>query len=176
MCDIQEKVNIVSLYQAGNAIYDLFDKVTVIAEGQVIYYGPRQDARLYFEDLGFVHMEGANTADYLTAVTEMAERQVRPESKGKVPNTASEFASAYRQSDMAHRMQLELDNHLADQADTEARTLAVLEATDMKKNKGASRKSPQVSNFGVQLKGALIREYQQRWGDKWCVTSCGPRL
>lgn len=167
MCDIQNKVNIVSLYQAGNAIYDLFDKVTVIAEGQVIYYGPRQEARSYFENLGFVHMEGANTADYLTAVTAMAERQVRPEMHGKVPNTAFEFAAAYRHSEIAQRMRLELDNHMSNLSDNEAKTSAVLEAVDMKKNKGVSRKSPQVTTFGVQLKGALIREYQQRWGDKW---------
>lgn len=69
LADIQRNTMVVSLYQGGNGIYDLFDKVTVIAEGRVIYYGPRAEARSYFEDLGFVPPEGGNTADFLTAVT-----------------------------------------------------------------------------------------------------------
>lgn len=67
--DVERNTTVVSLYQAGNGIYDLFDKVTVIAEGRVIYYGPRSEARKYFEDLGFVHPDGGNTADFLTSVT-----------------------------------------------------------------------------------------------------------
>lgn len=53
LADIQHKTMAISLYQAGNAIYDLFDKVMVIAEGRCIYFGPRSNAQAYFEDLGF---------------------------------------------------------------------------------------------------------------------------
>ena len=35
--------------QAGNHVYDLFDRVLVLAEGQCIYYGPRSTAKSYFE-------------------------------------------------------------------------------------------------------------------------------
>ncbi|OQD88621.1 hypothetical protein PENSOL_c069G07387 [Penicillium solitum] len=54
IADEQRKTIIASLYQAGNAIYDQFDKVMVIAAGQTIYYGPRHLARPYFEEMGFV--------------------------------------------------------------------------------------------------------------------------
>ena len=167
MCDNQAKVNVVSLYQAGNAIYNLFDKVTVIAEGHVIYYGPRTAAREYFENLGFVHLDGANTADFLTAVTALDERKVRPDYDGPVPNTAAEFAAVYQRSDMARNMRQELEAHLADTAELDANTSSVKERVEEKKNKGVSSKSPQITGFGAQLKSALIREYQQRWGDKW---------
>lgn len=53
----------VSLYQAGNQVYELFDKVMVIAAGQCIYWGPVQDARPYFESLGFECPPGQNVAD-----------------------------------------------------------------------------------------------------------------
>jgi ATP-binding cassette subfamily G (WHITE) protein 2 (SNQ2) len=167
MSNVRNKINVVSLYQAGNAIYELFDKVTVIAEGQVIYYGPRSEARGYFEALGFEHMDGANTADYLTAVTALAERKVNPNHVGQVPNSAAEFAEAYRQSDVAARMRRELDDR--DMQKVEAQTSALLEVMDTRRNKGVSRRSPYVVNFGEQLKANLIREYQQRWTDKWCV-------
>lgn len=167
--DIGKKINVVSLYQAGNAIYDSFDKVTVVAEGQVIYYGPRQEARGYFEALGFEHLDGANTADYLTAVTALAERKVRPGFTGTVPNTASEFAAVFRHSELAARMQAELTAHEANVSQIDNQTRSVLHVRDERRNKGVPRQSPNVANFGVQLKAALIREYQQRWSDKWYV-------
>ena len=50
--DILHDTVAVSLYQAGNGIFDQFDKILVIAEAQVIYYGRRSDVRGYFEDMG----------------------------------------------------------------------------------------------------------------------------
>lgn len=57
---------IVTTYQAGNGIYDLFDKVLVLDEGKQIYYGPMKEAKPFMENLGFVCVEGANVADFLT--------------------------------------------------------------------------------------------------------------
>lgn len=58
LCDVQRDTAVITVYQAGNGIYDCFDKVTAIADGRVIYYGPRDQARGYFEDMGFVHPDG----------------------------------------------------------------------------------------------------------------------
>lgn len=162
LSDVANKVNVVSLYQAGNGIYDQFDKVTVIAEGRVIYYGPRSEARGYFENLGLEHMDGANTADYLTAATALQERCIIPGFKGSVPRTAAEFAQAYEQSEVAQRMRKEIDHY--NQGDSTERTL---EAVRSRKSKWVSSQSPQKAPYLVQIQIALIREYQQRWGDQW---------
>jgi ABC-type multidrug transport system ATPase subunit len=69
---------VATLYQAGNSLYDLFDKVLVLDAGKQIYYGPGRMAKTYFEDLGFVCPPGVNTADFLTSVTVPTERQVKP--------------------------------------------------------------------------------------------------
>lgn len=45
---------IVTLYQAGNGIYDLFDKVLVLDEGEQVFYGPREQARPFMESQGFI--------------------------------------------------------------------------------------------------------------------------
>lgn len=66
MTDIFGLSSILTLYQAGNGIYDLFDKVLVLDHGQEVYYGPTSKAKGFFEDLGFVCAEGANVADFLT--------------------------------------------------------------------------------------------------------------
>ena len=65
MTDAMGIATIFTLYQAGNGIYDLFDKVLVLDEGKQVYYGPMEQARPFMESQGFVCLEGANVADYL---------------------------------------------------------------------------------------------------------------
>ena len=50
--DTSKLTTIMSLYQAGESIFDLFDKVCVIYEGQMAYFGPAHQARQYFTDMG----------------------------------------------------------------------------------------------------------------------------
>jgi ABC-type multidrug transport system ATPase subunit len=102
--DENSKTIIATMYQAGNGIYDKFDKILVLADGRVTYYGPRHLARGYFEDLGFACPKGANIADFLTSVTVLTERIVLSGMEGKVPNTAAEFETAYRQSAIYTKM------------------------------------------------------------------------
>jgi ATP-binding cassette, subfamily G (WHITE), member 2, SNQ2 len=61
--------SIVTLYQAGNDIYELFDKILVLENGEQLFYGPKDAARPFFEDLGFICADGASIADYLTGKT-----------------------------------------------------------------------------------------------------------
>jgi ATP-binding cassette, subfamily G (WHITE), member 2, SNQ2 len=52
MTDISNRTTFVTLYQAGEGIYRLMDKVLVIEEGRMIYQGPASDAKAYFEVRG----------------------------------------------------------------------------------------------------------------------------
>ena len=90
--------SIVTLYQAGNGIYDVFDKILVIDEGAQIYYGPMRQARPFMEELGFVCRDGANVADFLTGVTVPTERVIKDGFEDKFPRNAAEIRSAYEQS------------------------------------------------------------------------------
>jgi ATP-binding cassette subfamily G (WHITE) protein 2 (SNQ2) len=167
LSDTERNATIVSLYQAGNGIYNLFDKVTVIAEGRVLYYGPRAEARGYFEDLGFVCMDGANVADFLTAVTATNERKIRDDHEGKVPTTAAEFSDIYRNSETAKRMYDELERHLSDEESRRQETEHTQAAVQQQKSKLAPKGRPEKVSFFEQVRAALIRDYQQRWGDQW---------
>jgi ATP-binding cassette, subfamily G (WHITE), member 2, SNQ2 len=95
---------VATMYQAGNGIYNKFDKVLVLADGCVIYYGPANTSQRYFESLGFVCPKGANVADFLTSVTVTTERVIAPGFEGKVPNTPQEFERAYRGSSVCRHM------------------------------------------------------------------------
>lgn len=160
------KINVVSLYQAGNSIFNLFDKLMVIADGQVIYYGLRTDARQYFEALGFEHMQGANTADYLTSVTSMVERRVKPGFEHCAPGSAAQFAAIYAGSDVRRRMDAELAAHTLKRDQVTRDTQEAFAAVQRAKSRGAPQSWPSISPFASQVKAALLREYQQRWGDQ----------
>ncbi|KAL6405431.1 ABC multidrug transporter [Ilyonectria robusta] len=98
------KTIIATLYQAGNGIYDQFDKVLVLAEGRQIYYGSEIEAKCYFENLGFVCPPGSNISDFLTSVTVPTERIIQPGCEGSVPTTADEFEQCYKSSNTFKKM------------------------------------------------------------------------
>jgi ATP-binding cassette, subfamily G (WHITE), member 2, SNQ2 len=58
---------IVSIFQAGESLYELFDKVCVIYDGRMAYFGPANKARQYFMDLGYEPANRQTTADFLVA-------------------------------------------------------------------------------------------------------------
>ncbi|KAG5649285.1 hypothetical protein H0H81_004854, partial [Sphagnurus paluster] len=43
---------IASIYQAGESLYRLFDKVCLVYEGKMAYFGPADQAKQYFLDMG----------------------------------------------------------------------------------------------------------------------------
>ena len=112
--DEQQKSIVATLYQAGNGIFDQFDKVLVLAEGREIYYGPAVEAKQYFQDMGFRYPPGANIADFLTSVTVYTEREVIPGFEASVPLTAEEFERRYKESAMFKRMKESLASRSAD--------------------------------------------------------------
>jgi ATP-binding cassette, subfamily G (WHITE), member 2, SNQ2 len=59
---------IASIYQAGETLYELFDKVCLIYEGKMVYFGPAANARQYFVDMGYEPAERQTTPDFLVSV------------------------------------------------------------------------------------------------------------
>ena len=90
----------VALYQAGESLYDLFDKVILIDEGKCLYYGSSEKAVAYFEDLGFFRPARWTTADFLTSVSDPHERQVREGWEDRIPRSAEQFEAAFKKSHM----------------------------------------------------------------------------
>jgi ATP-binding cassette subfamily G (WHITE) protein 2 (PDR) len=80
-------------------VRQVFDKVTVLYEGQQIYFGDTKRARQFFVDMGFDAPEQATTPDFLTSLTNVEERRARPGFENRVPKTPAEFAAAWKASD-----------------------------------------------------------------------------
>ena len=85
MTDVCGRTTLITLYQAGEGIYDLMDKVLVMDEGRMLYQGPAHEAKQYFVDLGFHCPPRQTTADFLTSVCDLNARQFRPGFEARAP-------------------------------------------------------------------------------------------
>jgi ATP-binding cassette subfamily G (WHITE) protein 2 (SNQ2) len=90
----------VALYQAGESLYDAFDKVILIDEGRCCYFGSTEDAAAYFEGLGFERPPRWTTADFLTSVTGEHERRTKPGWENRIPRSSEQFEQAYKNSEI----------------------------------------------------------------------------
>ena len=88
----------VALYQAGESLYDLFDKVLLIHEGRCCYFGPADRAADYFKNLGFHQPDRWTTADFLTSVTDDHERHIKDGYEDRIPRTGAQFGKAFADS------------------------------------------------------------------------------
>ncbi|KAJ5192616.1 hypothetical protein N7449_008758 [Penicillium cf. viridicatum] len=164
MTDVLGLSTIVTLYQAGNGIYEHFDKVLVLDEGKQIFYGPQQEAVPFMEDLGFMRGFGSNRADFLTGVTVPTERLIAPSYGDKFPRTADDILAVYEGSLIKSKMLAECTYPESEKA---AENTAVFkEAVAWEKHRGLSKNSPVTLDFVSQVKAAVIRQYRIMWGDK----------
>ncbi|CAG8905870.1 unnamed protein product [Penicillium egyptiacum] len=107
--ELLQSTVLVSLYQAPQEAYDLFDQVTVLYEGRQIFFGQTAEARAYFEELGFECPERQTTPDFLTSMTSPKERLVRPGFEDKAPRTATEFEERWKKSHQHHQLMLRIE-------------------------------------------------------------------
>lgn len=155
-------------YQAGESIYELFDKVLVLDEGRQVFYGKPSEARAYFESLGYNPLPRQSTADYLTGCTDPNERQFAPgRSALTVPSTPQMLEDAYLDSrhsrdmvDSREKYKLHMETEKADQE-------AFREAVISDKKKGVSQKSPYTLGFAAQVRALTVRQFQMRLQDKF---------
>ncbi|RMZ87573.1 hypothetical protein DV736_g5212, partial [Chaetothyriales sp. CBS 134916] len=176
LTDVTGSSSIVTLYQAGNGIFNLFDKVLgefallwntssrVLDEGKEIYYGPMKTAVPFMESLGFYCDDAANVADYLTGVTVPSERQILPGFDDRFPRTADEIRTAYQKSDIRAEMESELNYYLSDLAKADTEEFCLAKAHE--KHKSLPKSSSLTVSFRSQLYACVVRQYQIIWGDK----------
>lgn len=155
-------------YQAGESIYELFDKVMVLDKGRQVYFGPPSAARAYFEGLGYKSLPRQSTPDYLTGCTDPNERQFAPDrSEHDVPTTPEQLEEAFRKSDFAREMYDSLEKYKVkmehDKEDQEAFRAAV----EADKKRGVSKKSPYTQGFMNQVRVLVVRQFQMRLQDRF---------
>ncbi|ELU37955.1 ABC transporter [Rhizoctonia solani AG-1 IA] len=164
--DVGNTTTIVTIYQAAESLYRLFDKVCVIYEGKQIYFGPADSARQYFMDMGWEPANRQTTADFLVAVTDPLARTPRSGWKDRVPRTAEEFATRWIEStegrasrEEAHEYMRAPQDHL-DKHHQNYKVSARAERADH-----MSRKSAYTVSIAMQVRAIILRRLQIIRGD-----------
>ncbi|CAG8892652.1 unnamed protein product [Penicillium egyptiacum] len=157
---------IVALYQASESLFELFDKVILIEDGKCSFFGPIQDAKAYFEGLGFECPPRWTTPDFLTSVSDPHARRVKDSCHDRIPRNAAEFQAQYRKSDTYKR-------NLADVESFEG------DIEGQKQEREAARRKAKRKNFTIsfykQVMTLTYRQFLVMFGDresliaKWSV-------
>ncbi|KUI69409.1 ABC transporter CDR4 [Cytospora mali] len=155
----------VSIYQAPQSAYDLFDKAAVLYEGRQIFFGPAGEAKQYFINLGFECPPRQTTPDFLTSMTSPLERIVRPGFEDRAPRTPDEFAAAWIASKEYKRLQGEIEEykvaHPIDGPDAELFRAHRRE----QQAKRQRAKSPYTLDYWQQVQLCLWRGWKRLTGD-----------
>ncbi|PWY82966.1 ABC drug exporter AtrF [Aspergillus heteromorphus CBS 117.55] len=167
MTDVSKRTTLVTLYQAGESIYELMDKVMVIDSGRMLYQGPANEARQYFVNLGFFCPEQSTTADFLTSLCDPNARQFQPGREASTPRTPEELESVFRQSEAYKRILDDVSGYEKQLQDTNQESTRRFEkSVAQSKSKTVSKKSPYTVSLVRQVAACVQREFWLLWGDK----------
>lgn len=164
---IMGKTHAVAVYQASQAIYDLFDRVVVLYSGKQIYFGPARKARAYFEEMGWHCPQRQTTGDFLTSITNPSERVAQEGFERKVPRTPEEFETYWLESAQFARLQKEMQAYEQEfPAGEDAGYHALRQAKEVQQVKHQRKKSPYVVSVTMQVRLNAKRAAQRIWGDR----------
>ncbi|KAG5982033.1 ZEB2-regulated ABC transporter 1 [Claviceps digitariae] len=155
----------VSIYQAPQSAYDLFDKVVVLYEGRQIFFGRADEAKQYFMNLGFECPARQTTPDFLTSMTSSIERVVRPGFEGRAPRTPDEFAAAWKSSAEYKALKTEIEEYKEAHPVDGPDALAFRQARRAQQAKGLRKKSPFTLSYSQQIELCLWRGWRRLMGD-----------
>ena len=156
----------VAIYQASQAIYDLFDKAIVLYEGRQIYQGPTDAAKAYFEEMGWFCPKRQTTGDFLTSVTNPQERKPRDGYERRVPRTPDEFERYWRASPQYAAVLAEIKQH-EEQFPIGGQVIQEFQESHRAMQAKHTRKaSPYTISIPMQIKLCTKRAYQRLWNDK----------
>ncbi|KAM0191029.1 hypothetical protein ACHAPI_009093 [Fusarium lateritium] len=165
--NLYKTTTFVSLYQASENIYDLFDKVMVIDEGRQVYFGPAASARSYFESLGFAPRPRQTSADYLTGCTDSWEREYAPgRSEENAPHDSESLTQAFKQSDAWKSLEAEMIEYKASLAH-EADTHNDFQTAVKESKRGTSKRSIYQVGFHLQVWALMKRQFTLKLQDRF---------
>ncbi|KAI0008379.1 ABC-2 type transporter-domain-containing protein [Xylariaceae sp. FL0662B] len=155
----------VSIYQAPQTAYEVFDKALVLYEGRQIFFGRADEAKQYFINLGFECPARQTTPDFLTSMTSPKERIIRPGFEGKAPRTPDDFAAAWKNSAEYQALQAEIEEYKREHPINGPHAMAFRASKKKQQAKGQRAGSPYTMSYGQQVKLCLWRGFQRLKGD-----------
>lgn len=175
--NIYHTTTFVSLYQASENIYSQFDKVMVIDEGRQVFFGPAQEARAYFESLGFLEKPRQTTPDYLTGCTDRFEREYK-EGRGpeNAPSSPDDLVEAFNKSRYATALDSEMSQY-REVVKEEQHVYEDFKTAVVEGKRHAPKKSVYTIPFYLQVWALMKRQFILKWQDQFSlITSWGTSI
>ena len=165
--DLAGSTHAVAIYQASQAIYDLFDKASVLYEGRQIYFGPADKAKGFFEKQGWFCPQRQTAGDFLTSVTNPLERKARQGMEDRVPRTPEEFERYWQESPQFKALQVEITENAQQSPDNQASANIgrLREQKNHSQSKHVRKRSPYTISIAMQIRLNTKRAYQRILGD-----------
>ncbi|KAK2007669.1 ABC-2 type transporter [Colletotrichum eremochloae] len=164
--DVSGRTTLVTLYQAGESIYELMDKVLVIDNGRMLFQGPANEAKKYFQDLGYLCPPRQTTADFLTSIADKNARQFQPGREDTAPKTTEELEQAFRNSEHYQRILEDVEDYERGSRSANNDKHRVFEATVKdSKSKTVIGDSVYTVSFLRQVAACTKRQAWLFWGD-----------
>lgn len=185
--DLTRMTTVVSLYQAGESLYKLFDKVKmmvqlvdlmlinasqvcVIYEGHMAYFGPTDQAKQYFMDMGYIPINRQSTPDFLVSVTDPNSRRLRADlSSPVIPRTAEEFAQAFTGSSLGQMNKREVEDYRQEFVGKEALAQDYRACVKDESAQHTRDGSPFLTSLPMQTKAVVRRRIQILAGNPWAT-------
>ncbi|KAF2995891.1 hypothetical protein E8E13_004640 [Curvularia kusanoi] len=164
-CDVFGTSACVAIYQAPQAAYDVFDKVTVLYEGRQIYYGPAREARTYFQRLGFECPDSQTTPDFLTSMTSASERRIKPGYENMTPRTSDDFARCWKESIERQTLLQSIEKYKQEHPLKASGHEQFAASRSLEKSRKQRTKSPYTLSYWGQIYLCMWRELQRLKGD-----------
>ncbi|KFH46369.1 ABC transporter G family member-like protein [Hapsidospora chrysogenum ATCC 11550] len=165
--NLYKTTTFVSLYQASENIYNLFDKVLVIDQGRQVYFGPTKDARSYFEGLGFAPRPRQTTPDYVTGCTDEFERQYAPgRSEANAPYSPETLSEAFKKSEYQKLLDSEMAEYKAS-LEQQKGAHEDFEIAIEESKRGSSKRSVYQVGFHLQVWALMKRQFTLKIQDRF---------
>jgi ATP-binding cassette, subfamily G (WHITE), member 2, PDR len=150
----------------ANIRSQIFDKVAVLYEGRQIFFGSRSDTKRYFIKMGYRCPNRQTTPDFLTSITNPAERLVEPGFELRVPRTPDEFALAWRNSPERAQLLEDIASFEEQHPQAGLQREKFLAARKAERSNQRSPKSSYMLSTWRQIALCMRRGYQRLLGDK----------
>ncbi|OBT90673.1 hypothetical protein VE02_00571 [Pseudogymnoascus sp. 03VT05] len=160
-CDVFGASTCVAIYQAPQAAYEVFDKVIVLYEGRQIFFGPANNARSYFERLGFECPASQTTPDFLTSMTSPSERRIKAGYENTTPRTSDDFSRCWKESPEKQILLQEIEKYDQDHPLSGDNLEKFAEARTLEKSRKQRQKSPYTLSYWGQIKLCMWRDIRK---------------
>ncbi|ODV65866.1 pleiotropic drug resistance protein PDR [Hyphopichia burtonii NRRL Y-1933] len=162
--NIEKTTPLIAIYQCSQDAYDLFDKAMVLYDGYQIFFGSATAAKDYFLKMGYVCPDRQTTADFLTSLTNPAERVVKPGFENKVPRTPKEFYDYWQGSPDRAQLLKDIDDY-ENHVKSQNKASALKEFHNSRQSKRARPASSFTVSYGLQIKYIMGRNIKRIKGD-----------